>query len=89
MPEEKETELVHRAASGDIEAKLQLVKEHLGLVVELAAGYASETGNQFSQVVKEATLAVIRAADDFHVSQQIRFVDHVRHEFVKAMKGVG
>lgn len=89
MPEEEETELIHRAASGDVEAKLQLVKDHLDLVVVLAAEHASETGKPFSQAVQAGASAVIKAADDFHRSQQIGFIDYLRLEAVRAMEGIG
>ena len=89
MPEEEKTELLYRAASGDVEARLQLVKDHLDLVVEVAAGYASETGKPFSQMVQAGTLAVIKAAKTFHQPQQIGFADHVRQEVIRAIAGVG
>lgn len=89
MQEEEKTELLYKAASGDVEAKLQLVKEHLDLVVEVAAGYASETGRPFSQMVRAGTSAVIKAARTFHHPQQMGFADHVRQEVIRAIAGVG
>ncbi len=82
------TELIFRASAGDIEAKLQLVKMHLDLVVEIAAEYTSQTGRPFSQMVQAGTSAVIRAADGFHGSQQLAFVDYLRYEIAKAMEGI-
>jgi DNA-directed RNA polymerase sigma subunit (sigma70/sigma32) len=89
MPEEEKTELLYRAASGDVEAKLRLVKEHLDVVVELAAGYASETGRPFSQMVQVGTLAVVKSASSFRYPQQIEFIDHVRQEVIRAIEEVG
>ena len=86
MTAEQEIELIYRAASGDVEAKLRLVKGHLDLVVELAARYASETGKPFSRVVQVAALAVVKAADNFHLSQQMEFADYVRLEVISAME---
>jgi DNA-directed RNA polymerase sigma subunit (sigma70/sigma32) len=83
-----ETELIFRVSAGDIEAKLQLVKMHLDLVVEIAAAYTSQTGRPFSQMIQAGTSAVIRAADEFHGSQQIGFVEHLRYEIAKAMEGI-
>jgi len=83
-----ETELILRASAGDIEAKLRLVKMHLDLVVEIAAVYASQTGKPFSQMIQAGASAVIRAAYEFHGSQQIGFVEYLRYEIVKAMKGI-
>lgn len=80
-----ERELISRAAAGDVEAKLQLVKTHLDLVVEFAAGYSSETGKPFSQMVQVGASTVIKAADNFHRSQQDEFADHLRLELTRAM----
>ena len=89
MPQEEETaEMLRRACLGDVEAKLQLVKEHLNLVVELAAGYASRTGRPFPLMVKAGTIAVVKAADDFHCSQQVAFDDHVRTHVTRAMEDI-
>jgi DNA-directed RNA polymerase sigma subunit (sigma70/sigma32) len=89
MLEEERTELLYRVASGDVEAKLQLVKEYLDLVVELAAGYASETGRPFSQMVKAGTLAVIKAANSFDYPQGIGFADHMRLQVIRAIERAG
>ena len=83
-----EKKLISRAAAGDIEAKLQLVKDYLDLVVEFAAGYSSETGKPFSQMVQVGASAVIKAADNFHRSQQVKFADHLRLELTRAMEGI-
>lgn len=85
MLEEEEIQLLHRACSGDVEARLQLVKEHLNLVVELAAGCAAETGKPFSRIVQVGALAIIKAADEFDQSQQVAFVDYVKHEINRAI----
>jgi len=85
MSEEEEIQLLHRACSGDVEARLQLVKEHLNLVVELAAGGAAKTGKPFSLMVQVGALAIIKAADEFDESQQVAFVEYVRHEITRAI----
>jgi DNA-directed RNA polymerase sigma subunit (sigma70/sigma32) len=85
MPEEDEMELLHRACSGDAEAKLQLVKNHLNLVVELAAGCAAQTGKPFPQMVQAGALAVIRAAGEFDQSQQVGFGDYVKSEIARVI----
>ena len=88
MQEGEESELVCKAASGDIEAKLQLVKKHLNLVVEIAAMYASKTGRTFPQMVQVGALVIIKAANSFHHSQQIGFADHLKSEITRAMEGI-
>ncbi len=85
----EETELLRRACLGDAEARLQLVKEYLNLVVELAAEYTSKTGIPFSQMVKVGTTAVIKAADDFHCSQEIEFSDHMILHVTRTMEENG
>ena len=89
MPQEEETaEMLRKACLGDVEAKLQLVKGRLSLVVELATGYASSTGRPFPLMVKAGTMAVIRATDDFHCSHQVAFDDHVRTHVTRAMENI-
>ncbi len=88
MQGKEETELLRRVCLGDAEARLQLVKAYLNLVVELAAGCASKTGIPFSQMVKVGTTAVIKAADDFQCSQEIEFSDHMILHVTRAMEEI-
>jgi DNA-directed RNA polymerase specialized sigma subunit len=89
MPQERRiAELLSRACLGDTEARLLLVKEYLDLVVQVAAVYASRTGRPFSQMVQVGTIAVIRAVEDFHCSQQMSLDDHVKFHVVKAMEEI-
>ena len=85
MPEEEEMQLLYRACSGDAEAKLQLVKNHLNLVVEIAAGRAAETGDPFPRMVRLGASAVIKAVDEFDQSRQVAFVDYVKNEVSRAI----
>ena len=82
----EETDLLRKACLGDAEARLQLVKEYLNLVVEFAAVYSANTGIPFSQMVQTGTVAVVKAADDFLCSQHVEFGDHVKLHVVKAME---
>ena len=82
----EETELLRRACLGDAEARLQLVKEYLNLVVEFAAIYSANTGIPFSQMVQAGTVAVVKAADDFRCSQHSEFGDYVKLHVTKAME---
>jgi DNA-directed RNA polymerase sigma subunit (sigma70/sigma32) len=61
---------------------------HLDLVVQIAAVYASQTGRPFSQMVQAGASAVIKAADRFHESQQIAFMEYLKYEIAKAMEGI-
>lgn len=84
----KDSEIIYKAAKGDVEAKLKLVKNHLDLVVEIAAEYSAKTGRSFFQMIQIGTLAVIRAAEKYHNAYQISFVDRVREEIIKAIKEI-
>ncbi len=88
MQVKEDIELVRRACLGDARARLQLVKEHLDLVVELAAGYAAETGMPFPEMVQVGTVAVMKAADDFHCSQEIEFSDHLALHITRAIEEI-
>ena len=88
MQRNEEMELLRKVCLGDAEARLQLVKLYLNLVVELAAGYAAKTSTPFSQMVKAGTRAVIKAADDFQCSQEIEFSDHVIIHVTRAMEEI-
>lgn len=85
MSDIEDRELLCRAASGDVEAKLQLVKKYLGLVIELAASHTLGTERQFPEMVRVGISALIEAANGFHHSHQTEFADHVRYEIEKAM----
>ena len=81
-------ELVHRSASGDAGARLQLVKANLDFVTELASQCTLESGLPFSRTVQIGISSVIRAADSFQYTQQTGFTDHVRQEFIRAIEGM-
>lgn len=88
----EEAELIGRAAAGEIEAKLELVRQHLDLVVEIAVAYASQTGRPFSQLIQAGASAVIRAADEaadeIDWSQESGFVEFLRRRLVETMESV-
>ncbi len=88
MQVKEETELLRRACLGDAKARLQLVRDYLDLVVELAAEYAAETGRAFPQMVQAGTMAVIKAADDFHCSQEVEFSDHLALHITRAIEEI-
>ena len=88
MQVKEETELLRQACLGDAKARLQLVKDYLDLVVELAAGYSAETGMPFPEMVQVGTAAVMKAADDFHSSQEIEFSDHLAFHITRAIEEI-
>ena len=81
-----ELELLQKVCLGNAEARLQLVKSYLNLVVEIAAAYAAKTGKPFSQFVKVGAMAITRAANDFQCSQRIGFDEYVKLHIIKAME---
>ena len=85
MLEEDDLKLLQRACSGDVGARLQLVKRHLSLVVELAACCSAETGKPFLQMVQSGALAVVKAADEFDRSQKVAFDDYVKSEITRVI----
>jgi len=85
MMEGEETELIFRACSGDAGARLRLVKYYLNIVVETAGIFASETGAPFDVMVQAGTMAVMRAAYGYDLSQQIAFAEVVKSEILRAM----
>jgi DNA-directed RNA polymerase specialized sigma subunit len=85
MSDIEDQELLCRAASGHVEAKLQLVKKYLDLVIELAASHTLGTERQFPKMVRVGVSALIEAANSFQNSYQIGFANHVRYEVDKAM----
>ncbi|MBD3183329.1 hypothetical protein GF312_13615 [Candidatus Poribacteria bacterium] len=84
----QDNNLIRKAASGDIGARLQLVKDNLDLVVEIASIYADKTNRPFSHMVKNGAIAVIKAADCFCDSQEMDFDDYVKFEVSKAIERV-
>ena len=82
------TELVFKAVTGDVMARLELAKANLDLVSELAAHYAAETEIPFSQMARAGTLALVKAVNSFDESQDIEFADYARQEIVRVMEGM-
>jgi DNA-directed RNA polymerase sigma subunit (sigma70/sigma32) len=88
MIKDEDAEIIKRAAKGDAEAKLKLVKDYLDMVVEIASKNQTRNGGSFVKKVKAGTLAVINAAKKFHVNNNICFKDCARDEMEKAMKEI-
>lgn len=85
-PEEEEP--ISKLASGDIIAKLELVKNCMDLVVKLANWFSSENELPFQQVLQAGVSAVIRAAESFDSSKKMSFIDYASQEIVKAMMSI-
>ena len=82
-PEQEEA--ICRIVSGDIVAKLELVKTCMDLVVKFANWYAFEYGTPFSQLVQIGVYTVVKAAERFYGSVDTSFTDYLSQELMKAM----
>lgn len=81
----EEEKLICSSISGDVLAKVELVKSCIDIVLRSARWYSMETGKPISQNIQTGILAVVKAAETFHHSQHIKFIDYVSQEVIKAM----
>jgi len=81
-------ELIRKVAKGDAEAKLNLVKDYLDLIVEIAAEHSKRNGKSFFQLIQAGILAIIRAAEKSCNNSHICFIDCARDEISKSMKEI-
>ncbi|MFH1863572.1 MAG: sigma-70 family RNA polymerase sigma factor [bacterium] len=69
---EEERELTQRVASGDPEAKEQLIEANLRLVVSRAKSF-QDRGLQFLDLIQEGNLGLIKAVEKFDPQRDFRF----------------
>ncbi len=81
----EEEEKICRITTGDVIAKLNMVKTCMNLVVKLANWYAIENGVQFQRMVKVGIMAIIKAAETFNSPEQTNFIDYASQMIVKEM----
>lgn len=72
LTKEEEESLANAIAAGDQEAKQQLIKHNLRLVVSIAKPYIGR-GMSFSDLIQEGNLGLIKAVDKYDVSRGFRF----------------
>lgn len=69
---EREQELGKRIAEGDQEARAKMIESNLRLVVAIGKKYISR-GIEFSDIIEEGNLGLIRAVDKFDYRKGFRF----------------
>ncbi len=67
-----ERELAERIATGDMEARDQMIRANLRLVVNIARGYQGR-GLPLQDLVEEGNLGLMRAVEGFDVTRKFRF----------------
>lgn len=72
LTKEEEENLANAIVAGDQEAKQQLIKHNLRLVVSIAKPYMGR-GMSFSDLIQEGNLGLIKAVDKYDVSRGFRF----------------
>ncbi len=82
-PEDEEK--ICKIATGDVLAKLNMVKTCMNLVVKLANWYSLENCADFTQMIQVGIMAIIRAAETFNSSKQTNFIDYASQTIVKEM----
>ena len=67
-----EQALVRRIRRGDLTARDELVRSHLHLVPRIARAY-EDKGLSLSELIEQGNLGLIRAAEKFEDSSEVRF----------------
>ena len=75
LTREEERELGFRIQKGDKEAVNILVRHNLRFVVNIAKGYR-DRGVSFSDLISEGNLGLIRAAEKFDPTKDIKFISY-------------
>ncbi|MCS7272021.1 MAG: sigma-70 family RNA polymerase sigma factor, partial [Gemmataceae bacterium] len=69
---EEEKELARRISQGDIEARDQMVRANLRLVVNIARSYVGK-GLSLQDLIEEGNLGLLRAVEGFDPNMNTRF----------------
>jgi len=88
LGEKDTTSLVSRAASGDANARLKLVKDHIGLVRDIASDYASKSDIPVSRMLCLGVCALIRSAKSFSEAGNTGFIEYARQEIVNTIESM-
>ncbi|MGQ9608016.1 MAG: hypothetical protein ACUVWN_01820 [bacterium] len=86
--DQNKSELLSKAASGDVMAKLDLVKSHLDLIENIVKDCASDNNNMpLTQMLQIGTIAFIKALNKSNYSRYAEFLNNVRKEIINLVEG--
>jgi RNA polymerase primary sigma factor len=81
----EERELATRVLTGDIEARDQMVRANLRLVVNIARGYAGK-GLALDDLVSEGNMGLLRAVEGFDPTMNTRFSTYASYWIKQSIK---
>ena len=82
---EEEKELAHRIGAGDHEARDQMVRANLRLVVNIARGYTGK-GLGLQDLIEEGNLGLLRAVEGFDPGVGTRFSTYASYWIKQSIK---
>src|SRR5947209_753423 len=82
---EEEQDLAYRIEEGDSEARDQMVRANLRLVVKIARGYTGK-GLSLQDLIAEGNLGLLRAVEGFDPSMNIRFSTYASYWIKQSIK---
>ncbi len=82
---DEEKELAYRIATGNTEAREQMVKANLRLVVNIARGYTGK-GLALQDLIEEGNLGLLRAVEGFDPSMNTRFSTYASYWIKQSIK---
>jgi RNA polymerase primary sigma factor len=82
---DEEKELAYRIAKGDTQARDQMVRANLRLVVNIARGYTGK-GLALQDLIEEGNLGLLRAVEGFDPSMNTRFSTYASYWIKQSIK---
>src|SRR5467141_437475 len=82
---DEEKELAYRIATGDHEARDQMVRANLRLVVNIARGYTGK-GLALQDLIEEGNLGLLRAVEGFDPTMGTRFSTYASYWIKQSIK---
>src|ERR1700678_3111982 len=82
---DEEKELAYRIGSGDTEARDQMVRANLRLLVNIARGYSGK-GLSLQDLIEEGNLGLLRAVEGFDPAMGTRFSTYASYWIKQSIK---